>query len=168
MPLRKIAKKLQRVIVSALKKILINNLLHTRSMYTISTDKSRLDVAMIHRYLSEESYWARKIPRDLVERSIENSICFGAYDGDRQIGFARVVTDRAVFAYVGDVFVCESYRGRGVSKQLMQAIRDHPDLQRLRRWHLLTRDAHALYRQIGFQELAKPEWHMEVAVKDPY
>jgi hypothetical protein len=103
MPLRKIAKKLQRVIVSALKKILINNLLHTRSMYTISTDKSRLDVAMIHRYLSEESYWARKIPRDLVERSIENSICFGAYDG-----------------------VLDSYRGRAVSKQLMQAIRDHP------------------------------------------
>jgi GNAT superfamily N-acetyltransferase len=132
-------------------------------MYTISTDKSRLDIAMIHRYLSEESYWAKDIPRELVERSIENAICFGAYDGDRQIGFARVVTDRAVFAYVGDVFVLDSYRGRGVSKQLMQAIRDHPDLRNLRRWHLLTRDAHALYRQFGFQELAKPEWHMELA-----
>ena len=137
-------------------------------MYTISTDKSRLDVAMIHRYLSEESYWAQDIPRDLVERAIENSICFGAYDADRQIGFARVVTDRAAFAYIGDVFVLDSHRGRGVSKQLMQAIRDHPDLQRLRRWHLLTRDAHALYRQFGFQELAKPEWHMEIGIPNPY
>lgn len=137
-------------------------------MYTISTDKSRLDVAMIHRYLSEESYWAKNIPRELVERAIENSICFGAYDGERQIGFARVVTDRVVYAYVGDVFVLDAYRGRGVSKQLMQAIRDHPDLQRLRRWHLLTRDAHALYRQFGFQELGKPELHMEISVKDPY
>jgi GNAT superfamily N-acetyltransferase len=137
-------------------------------MYTISTDKSRLDVAMIHRYLSEESYWAKNIPRDLVERAIENSICFGAYDGDRQIGFARVVTDRVVFAYVGDVFVLDSYRGRGVSKQLMQAMRDHPDLRRLRRWHLLTLDAHGLYRQFGFHELEKPEQHMEIRVKDPY
>jgi GNAT superfamily N-acetyltransferase len=137
-------------------------------MYTISTDKSRLDVAMIHRYLSEESYWAKNMPRDLFERSIENSICFGAYDGDRQIGFARVVTDRAVIAYVADVFVLDPHRGRGVSKLLMQAIRDHPDRQRLRRWHLLTRDAHALYAQFGFQELGQPEWHMEIAVKDPY
>ena len=152
----------------ALQEFLINNLRHTRSMYTISTDKSRLDVAMIHRYLSEESYWAKNIPRELVERSIENSICFGAYDGDRQIGFARVVTDCAAFAYVGDVFVLDSYRGRGVSKQLMQTIRAHPDLRRLRRWHLLTRDAHALYRQFGFQELAKPEWHMEISMKNPY
>jgi GNAT superfamily N-acetyltransferase len=137
-------------------------------MYTISTDKSRLDVAMIHRYLSEESYWATGIPRVLVERAIENSICFGAYDGDRQIGFARVVTDRVVFAYVGDVFVLESYRGRGVSKQIMQAIRDHPDLRRLRRWHLLTRDAHGLYKQFGFHELEQPEQHMEIRTKDPY
>ena len=137
-------------------------------MYTISSDKSRLDVAMIHRYLSEESYWAKHIPRDLVERSIENSICFGAYDGDRQIGFARVVTDSATFAYVGDVFVLAPYRSRGVSKQLMQAIREHPNLQRLRRWHLLTYDAHALYEQFGFHKLNKPEWHMESAVANPY
>src|SRR6185295_6571318 len=162
---RKRAKKFERVIVRALQEFLINNLRHTRSMYTISTDKSRLDVAMIHRYLSEESYWAKDIPLELVERSIENAICFGAYDGDRQIGFARVVTDRAVFAYVGDVFVLESHRGRGVSKQMMQAIRDHPDLRSLRRWHLLTRDAHALYRQFGFQDLAKPEMHMEIRLE---
>jgi GNAT superfamily N-acetyltransferase len=159
---------LQRVFVRALQEVLVNNLRHTRSMYTISTDKSRLDVAMIHRYLSEESYWATGIPRVLVERAIENSICFGAYDGDRQIGFARVVTDRVVFAYVGDVFVLDSYRGRGVSKQIMQAIRDHPDLRRLRRWHLLTRDAHGLYKQFGFHELEQPEQHMEIRTKDPY
>jgi len=137
-------------------------------MYTISTDKSRLDVGMIHRYLSEESYWAKNIPRDLVERSIENSICFGAYDGDRQVGFARAVTDCAVVAYVADVFVLESHRGRGISKQLMQAMREHPDLLPLRRWHLLTRDAHALYAQFGFQAIAQPEWHMEITVKNPY
>jgi len=137
-------------------------------MYTISTDKSRLDVAMIHRYLSEESYWAKNIPRDLVEISIANSLCFGAYDGNRQIGFARIITDFAVFAYVGDVFVLEPYRGKGVSRQLLQVIREHPDLQRLRRWHLLTRDAHKLYELIGFHAIEKPEWHMEIAVKDPY
>ena len=137
-------------------------------MFTISTDKSRLDVDLIHRFLSEESYWARNIPRDLVERSIERSLTFGAFDGERQIGFARVVTDYAVFAYVGDVFVLPEYRGRGASKLLMQAIRTHPELQRLRRWHLLTSDAHGLYRQFGFQELAKPEKHMEIMVANPY
>ena len=137
-------------------------------MYTISTEKSRLDVTMIHRYLSEESYWAKNIPRDLVERSIANSICFGAYDGDEQIGFARVVTDSATFGYLADVFVKQSHRGRGVGRLLMQAIRDHPDLQRLRRWHLLTRDAHALYENFGFRALEKPERHMEIAVANPY
>jgi len=137
-------------------------------MYTITTDKSRLEVDMIHRYLSEESYWAKNIPLELVERSIENSLCFGAFEDDRQIGFARVVTDYAVFAYVGDVFVLDSHRGRGVSKQLMQAVRDHPDLQQLRRWHLLTRDAHKLYEQVGFRALETPEWHMEISVKNPY
>ena len=137
-------------------------------MYTISTEKSRLDVTMIYRYLSEESYWAKNIPRELVERSIANSICFGAFDQEKQIGFARVITDFATFAYLGDVFVLPSHRGRGAAKQLMQAIRDHPDLQRLRRWHLLTRDAHALYKQFGFRELEKPERHMEIAVANPY
>ena len=137
-------------------------------MYTISTEKSRLDIGMIHRFLSEESYWATHIPREIVERSIENSICFGAYEDDRQIGFARVVTDCATFAYVGDVFVLPSHRGRGVSKQLMEAIRAHPDLQNLRRWHLLTYDAHALYEQFGFHKLDKPERHMEMAIANPY
>ena len=102
------------------------------------------------------------------ERAIANSICFGAYDGKMQIGFARVITDSATFAYIGDVFVLPSHRGRGVSKQLMQAIRGHPDLQRLRRWHLLTRDAQVLYKQFGFRALSKPERHMEIAVEKPY
>jgi GNAT superfamily N-acetyltransferase len=135
---------------------------------TISTDKSRLDVDRIHRFLSEESYWAKNIPRATVDRSIEHSICFGAYDGDAQVGFARVVTDHAVFAYIGDVFVLESHRGRGVSKQLMDAIRSHADLQGLRRWHLLTRDAHALYAQYGFRALESPPRHMEIFVPDVY
>ena len=137
-------------------------------MYTISTEKSRLDVGMIHRFLSEESYWAKDISRELVERSIDNSICFGAYENDRQIGFARVVTDRSTFAYVGDVFVLPPHRGHGISKQLMEAIRAHPDLQDLRRWHLLTSDAHALYEQFGFHKLEKPERHMEIALSNPY
>src|SRR5438105_14313593 len=101
-------------------------------MYTISTEKSRLDVTMIHRYLSEESYWAKNIPRDLVEISIANSLCFGAYDGNRQIGFARIITDFAVFAYVGDVYVLEPYRGKGGSRQLLQLLLEHPVLQLLR------------------------------------
>jgi len=135
---------------------------------TISTDPSRLDVGMIHRYLSEESYWAKGIPRDVVERSIENSLCFGAYDDGRQIGFARAVTDYAVFAYLADVFVLPSHQGRGVGKMLMTAIMEHPRLQGLRRWSLATRDAHALYRQFGFTELSKPERMMEILARNPY
>lgn len=130
----------------------------------ISTDKSRLDFEMIHRYLSEDSYWAKDIPRDVVQRAIDNALCFGAYDGGRQVGFARVVSDFAVFAYIGDVFVLPSHRGRGVSKAIMAAIRAHPDLQRLRRWHLLTHDAHGLYAQFGFREVSHPERHMESVV----
>jgi len=168
MAIGKCSQELPRVFVRALEEGIVKKLLHTRSMYTISTDKSRLDRAMIHKFLSEDSYWARNIPRDLVERSIENAICFGAYDGERQIGFARVVTDRATFAYIGDVFVLPSHRGRGVSKQIMQAIRDHPELQNLRRWHLLTRDAHKLYEQFGFHALTSPERHMEIAIRNPY
>jgi GNAT superfamily N-acetyltransferase len=137
-------------------------------MVTVSTDKSKLDRNMVHRYLSEDSYWAKNIPRELVERSIDNSLCFGVYDGEKQVGFARVVTDFAVFAYVGDVFILPSHRGQGLSKLLIRTIREHPDLQQLRRWHLLTRDAHDLYRQYGFMDLEKPARHMEIAVSNPY
>ena len=137
-------------------------------MYTVSTDPSKLDLDVIHRFLSEESYWARGIPRAVVERSVANSICFGAYHGDEQVGFARVITDRAVFAYVADVFVLPAHRGRGVSKQIMRAIRDYPDLQALRRWHLVTSDAHGLYAQFGFQGIENPAKHMEILTANPY
>ncbi len=126
----------------------------------ITNDRARMDVTRIHDYLSNESYWARGIPRERVERSIENSLCFGAFDDEVQVGFARVVTDYATFAYIADVFVLESHRGHGISKQLMQAISDHPELQTLRRWHLVTRDAHGLYAQFGFAPLDAPERHM--------
>ena len=131
-------------------------------MIEITTDKSRLDFDLVHRWLSEESYWAKGIPRDVVQRAIDNALCFAVLDDGKQVGFARVVSDFAVFAYVGDVFVLPSHRGRGLSKQLMQAIREHPSLQKLRRWHLLTRDAHGLYKQFGFREIENPARHMEI------
>jgi GNAT superfamily N-acetyltransferase len=137
-------------------------------MAEISTEKSRLDVTFIHHFLCDESYWAANIPLDLVRTSIENSLCFGAYDGGAQVGFARVITDHATFAYVADVFVVPSHRGAGVARELMAAIMAHPALQRLRRWHLVTRDAHRLYEQFGFQPLRAPERHMEIVVVDPY
>ena len=137
-------------------------------MVEISTEKKRLDVGLIHRFLSEQSYWAKNIPRRLVETSIANSLCFGAYEGGAQVGFARVITDYATFAYVGDVFVLSSHRGSGVSKELMAAITAHPSLQGLRRWHLLTRDAHRLYEQFGFRVPPAPERHMERTKENPY
>jgi GNAT superfamily N-acetyltransferase len=134
----------------------------------ITTDREHMDVAMIHRYLSEESYWAKGIPRDLVERSIAGSLCFGAFDGDSQAGFARVITDYATFGYVADVFVLPSHQGQGIGKALMRAVRAHPELQVLRRWHLVTRDAHALYSQFGFAALEAPERHMGIARANAY
>lgn len=123
----------------------------------ISTDKTKLDVALIHHYLCMESYWAKNIPIALVEKSIAGSFCFGIYHQEAQVGFARVITDHATFAYLADVFVLESYRGKGLSKWLMETIIGHPDLQGLRRWLLATRDAHGLYAQYGFVPLDKPE-----------
>lgn len=137
-------------------------------MIEISTDPERLDRDLIHRFLSESSYWASGIPRDLVERSIDNSLCFGAYDGRAQAGFARVITDYATFAYLADVFVLPSHRGQGIGRQLVEAARNHPDLQRIRRWHLVTADAHALYASAGFRPLENPERHMEIATKNAY
>ncbi len=140
----------------------------TMATIEISTDRSRIDVDRVHKFLCNEAYWARGIPRDVVERSIEHSLPFAAYDGEELVGFARVVTDYAVFAYIADVFVVASHRGRGISKQLMTAIRNDPRLQGLRRWSLVTSDAHGLYRQFGFRELASPEKHMEDVVANPY
>ena len=134
----------------------------TRDGFTISTERRRLDRQAIHRFLSEDSYWARDIPRAIVDRSIDNSLCFGLYEGDRQAGFARVVTDFATFAYVGDVFVLPPHRGRGLSKWLMEVVMAHPDLQGLRRWSLATRDAHSLYERFGFRTPAHPERLMEI------
>jgi GNAT superfamily N-acetyltransferase len=133
---------------------------------TVSTDPARLDLDVIHGFLAG-SYWAAGIPREVVERAVRHSLCFGAYAEDRQVGFARVISDRATFAYVSDVFVLPSHRGRGVGKRLMAAIVGHPDLQGLRRWVLFTRDAHGLYRQFGFGEARHPDRLMEI-LAPPY
>src|SRR5512147_3090929 len=126
----------------------------------ISTDPARLDLETVHGFLTG-SYWAQGIPRETVERSIRHSICFGAFDRGRQVGFARVISDRATFAYVADVFVLDSHRGRGIGKRIMAAVTSHPELQNLRLWTLFTRDAHGLYRQVGFREARYPGRLME-------
>ena len=136
--------------------------------YTVSSEKSQLDIDLIHDFLRNDSYWAKNIPRDVLVRSIENSLCFGAYLDGKQVGFARVVTDFAVFAYLADVFVVKEHRGRGVSKRIMEAVLAHPQLQGLRRWNLVTTDAHALYRQFGFAPIAEPQKHMEIVKKNAY
>lgn len=136
--------------------------------YTISTDKERLDLDVIHKFLSEESYWAGERTLEQTKTAIENSICFGLYHGDDQIGFARVVSDKATFAYIGDVFIIDEFRGRGLSKWLMQVIVDHPELQGLRRWVLATRDAHGLYEQFEFAPLRHPDRWMEKTAPNAY
>jgi GNAT superfamily N-acetyltransferase len=138
-----------------------------RDEYLVSTDKRKLDIDVVHGFLCR-SYWAEGIPREVVERSIEHSLPFGVYKGEQQIGFARVVTDYATFAYIGDVFILEEYRGLGLSKWLMHAVVEHPALQDLRRWMLLTRDAHGLYRKVGFTEPTTPERYMERVFPDVY
>jgi GNAT superfamily N-acetyltransferase len=133
-----------------------------RGDFVISTDLDRLDLDVIHGFLTN-CYWAKGIPREVVARSIEHSLCFGVYDGNgAQIGFARVVSDFATVAYLGDVFVLESHRGRGLSKWMMECITQHPALHGLRRWILLTRDAHGLYSQFGFAPVKSPDRYMEL------
>ena len=131
-----------------------------RGGYVVTTDASRLDIDYIHAFLTE-SYWARGIPRDVVARAIENSLNFGLFEGERQVGFARAITDRAWYAYIADVFVDEAHRGKGLGKLIMEAVTSHPDLQGLRRMMLGTADAHGLYRQFGFRPLDRPERWME-------
>ena len=133
----------------------------TSGQYEISTDRSRLDITLIHDFL-RSTYWAQNIPRAVVERSIQNSLCFGAYAGGQQAGFARVITDFAAIAYLADVFVVPEHRRRGVAKMLMRAILAHSELQELRRFLLATRDAHGLYAQFGSQPLAHPEHFMTI------
>lgn len=133
--------------------------------FEISTDRARLDIDLIHAFL-QDSYWAKGRRRSVVERSIGHSLCFGVYRGERQVAFARVVSDHAVFAYLMDVFVVPEFRGRGISKALMRAVLEHPDLQNLRVFLLATRDAHGLYAQFGFRPLAEPERWMAIANRD--
>jgi len=136
--------------------------------YEISTDAHRLNIQVIHNFLSEESYWSPGIPRAIVERAIQNSLCFGVYLLTEQVGFARVVTDKSTFALLADVFVLGAHRGKGLSKWLMSCVVGHEDLQGLRRLLLLTSDAHSLYRQFGFKELGNPSRFMEVLRQDIY
>jgi GNAT superfamily N-acetyltransferase len=133
----------------------------TKGQYSISTDPARLDTDAIHAFLSR-SFWAENIPKDLVRKSIANSLCFGLFDEGSQVGFARVITDRATYAYLCDVYVLESHRGRGLGKWLIDAVMRHPDLQNLRRFQLVTRDAHGLYAPYGFAAPDDPEWQMEI------
>jgi GNAT superfamily N-acetyltransferase len=138
-----------------------------RDGFTISTDPARLDRDVIHGFLGS-CYWAKGIPRDVVERSLAHSLNFGVYHGAEQVGFARVITDRATIAYLGDVFVLDAWRGRGLSVWLVKTIVAHPELQGLRRWILLTRDAHRLYEKAGFTPIAVPDRWMELWNRDPY
>ena len=129
--------------------------------YEITSDPARIDTRAVHAWLSKESYWARNIPYDVVKRSIEYSICFAILHETNLAGFARIISDRATYAYLGDVFVLPAHRGKGLSKWMMEHIKSHPELEGLRRWTLATADAHSLYAQFGFTPLKAPERWME-------
>jgi len=146
-----------------------------KDQFVISTDPAKIDIAFVHDYLCNESYWAKNIPIDIVKKSIEGSLCFAVYCQDEQnisscnqVGFARVVTDHATFGYLADVFITEKFRGKGLSKWMMQCIFDHPQLQGFRRWMLATKDAQGLYAQFGFKPLDRPERIMRFAPFDEY
>lgn len=147
-------------------KTIMNDKVFLEKGYTISTDKSTIDFEKVYGYLDKESYWAKGIPAERLQRAIENSMCFVICKQKEFAGFARVVTDKATFAYICDVFVLEGHRRLGLSKWLMQTIAEHPELQGLRRWSLATADAHKLYTQFGFTPLSKPQNWMEIFV--PY
>lgn len=132
----------------------------TRGSLLVSTDRSRIDLDMVHGFL-RDSYWAAGMPRELLRRAIEHSLAFGVYDGAKQVGFGRVITDCATYAYLSDVFIVEAYRGRGLSKWMMECILAHPDLQGLRRFSLFTRDASGLYEQYGFGPARSPSVYLE-------
>jgi GNAT superfamily N-acetyltransferase len=140
----------------------------TRDEFTISTDRERLQIEAIYKFLTEESYWAQTRTKEETIRAIKNSLPFGVYKGENQIGFARVVTDYATFAYLGDVYILKEFRGHGLSKWLMETIVEHPDLQGFRRWILATKDAHRLYEKFGFHALVHPERWMEKPAPNAY
>jgi GNAT superfamily N-acetyltransferase len=136
--------------------------------YEISTDKKQLDLAMIHDFLSNESYWAKGISVEVVKKSIDNAFCFGVYHQGRQVGFARVVTDHATVAYLGDVFIIESHRNKGLGKRLVRTVMNHPELVGLRLWLLLTKDAHGLYEKYGFKKVSEiPDNDRFMAIRNP-
>lgn len=139
-----------------------------RREFTVIDRRENLDVELIYNFLSNFSYWAKGISREAVVKSLDNSLCFGLFKDDKQIGFGRVVTDHATFAYLADVFILEDYRGKGLGKWLVECIVKHPDLQGLRRWMLATADAQQLYHQFGFTSLNKPERFMEKHNPDIY
>jgi GNAT superfamily N-acetyltransferase len=138
----------------------MDNLKVQQGDYTISTDRTKLDVPMMHHFLLN-SYWAQDLPLQVLEKAIKGSLCFGVYHGEKQVGFARVVTDEAMFAYLADVFILPDYRGQGLSKWLMKTILEYPTLKSLKRWMLGTADAHGLYQQFGFGPLPIPERFMQ-------
>jgi len=143
-------------------KTIMNDQAFLNKGFTISTDRSLLDFDVIHRYLDQESYWSKGIPVEKLKTAIEHSICFGVYHNKTQVGFARVITDEATFAYIADVFVLPQFRKQGLSKWLIQTIRNYPVLQGLRRWSLATADAHGLYTQFGFTVISGPDRWMEI------
>lgn len=138
------------------------------SGFIYSDDPQKIDPIAVHHYLSTQSYWAQNIPLEIVKKSIKNSLCFGIYKEDKQVGFARWITDKATFAYLADVYIIEIYRRQGLSKKLMSLMLFHRDLQGLRRYMLATMDAHGLYAQFGFKQIDHPDRLMAVVIKDPY
>lgn len=135
----------------------------TKGGYTISTDRQRLDMDLVTRFLSEEAYWSSGLARDLIEKAIQGSLAFGLFDGTgAQVGFARVVTDGALFAYLRDVFVLPAHRGKGLGTWLAQVAVDHPDLATVKGWMLATEDAHGVYAKVGFHPLNRPDWYMQI------
>jgi GNAT superfamily N-acetyltransferase len=139
----------------------------TKADYHITTDKEKIDLDYTHQFLAQ-TYWAEGIPKEIMQRSIQGSLCFAVFHQDQQVGFARVISDEATFAYLADVFIDPAYRGKGLSKWLMEVIMEYPSLQGLRRFLLATRDAHGLYRQFGFETIASVEPWMQVHKPDVY
>jgi len=141
---------------------------YQKENYRISNDKSIINIALVHNYLCYHSYWAEGIPIDVVQRSIQNSLCFAVFNNNEQVGFARLISDFATYAYLADLFIVPEERGKGLSKWLMQVIMDHPQLQGLRRFVLVTKDAHGLYAQFGFTAYPNPERIMTIGYPDIY
>ncbi|MBK7227330.1 MAG: GNAT family N-acetyltransferase [Ignavibacteriales bacterium] len=146
----------------------MDNITVYKDDYCISTNREKLDVNAIHNFLSTQSYWCQNIPVETVIKSIDNSLNFGLYYEDQQIGFARIISDFSTMAYLADVYVLPEHRGKGLSKWMMQVIMSHPELHGLRRWMLLTADAHGLYKQFGWKEIANPDRYMELHNKNIY